>query len=104
MGFLLVEYGGFFFWQPGAPVLLDGSAAGRAGAAAFFHGNFPVGTVAEYTNELSAKHIFSCLPLLHGGQTEFLAHKSRGPLYSRAFDIERIIHCNLSRATSLSSA
>jgi hypothetical protein len=53
---------------------------------------------------LSAKHIFSCLPLLHGGQTEFLAHKSRGPLYSRAFDIERIIHCNLSRATSLSSA
>ena len=36
-------------------------------------------------------------------QTEFLAHKSRGPLYSRAFDAERIFHCNLSRATSLSS-
>jgi hypothetical protein len=37
-------------------------------------------------------------------QTEFLARKSRGPLYSPAVDAERIFHCNLSRATSLSSA
>jgi hypothetical protein len=85
----------------------------------------------EYTKELSTKHYFlfvvacvnysaeemvqtvaagyvQCFRTLsfemNEAQTEFLAHKSRGPLYSPAFDGERNLHCNLSRATSLNSA